>query len=104
MPTPGTIRLVHFTPSFISTFPVQVFAYTCAQNVSNGYASCRPKLIRSLQLFPIYNEIYSNTQKRMNIVIGGSIGAATLTYEVVAVIGYLTFGSKVSDEPSMSFS
>ncbi len=31
---PGEIYLVHFTPSFVSTFPVQVFAYTCAQNVS----------------------------------------------------------------------
>ena len=33
---------------------------------------------------------------RMNTVIGGSIGAATLTYEVIAIFGYLTFGSKVS--------
>jgi amino acid permease len=31
----------------------------------------------------------------MNIIIGGSIGSATLTYEVIAVFGYLTFGSKV---------
>jgi len=31
----------------------------------------------------------------MNIVIGSSIGSATLTYEVIAVFGYLTFGSKV---------
>ena len=31
---PGEVRLIHFTPSFISTFPVQVFAFTCAQNVS----------------------------------------------------------------------
>jgi hypothetical protein len=31
----------------------------------------------------------------MNTVIGSSIGGATLTYEVIAVFGYLTFGSKV---------
>jgi len=37
----------------------------------------------------------SNTQGRMNIVIGGAIGGATITYEVIAVLGYLTFGSKV---------
>ena len=30
---PGEIHLIHFTPSFVSTFPVQVFAFTCAQNV-----------------------------------------------------------------------
>ncbi|THH05401.1 hypothetical protein EW145_g4823 [Phellinidium pouzarii] len=75
---PGDIHFVHFTPNFISTFPVQVFAFTCAQN-----------------LFPIYNELASNNQKRMNIVIGTAIGSATLTYEVIAVFGYLTFGSKV---------
>ena len=31
----------------------------------------------------------------MNIVIGTAIGSATLTYEVIAVFGYLRFGSKV---------
>jgi amino acid permease len=75
---PGKIHLIHFSPNFISTFPVQVFAFTCSQN-----------------LFPIYNELASNTQERMNIVIGSSIGAATMTYEVIAIFGYLTFGSKV---------
>jgi amino acid permease len=34
MPPPGEVKLVHFTPNFVSTFPVQVFAFTCAQNVS----------------------------------------------------------------------
>ncbi|EGN96736.1 hypothetical protein SERLA73DRAFT_140480 [Serpula lacrymans var. lacrymans S7.3] len=74
----GEIHLIHFTPSFVSTFPVQVFAFTCSQN-----------------LFPIFNEITTNSQKRMNIVIGSSIGSAILTYEVIAVFGYLTFGSNV---------
>ncbi|EMD39143.1 hypothetical protein CERSUDRAFT_134012 [Gelatoporia subvermispora B] len=75
---PGEIHWVHFTPNFVSTFPVQVFAYTCAQNI-----------------FPIFNEIASNTQARMNIVIGSSIGSAAMIYEIIAVFGYLTFGSKV---------
>ncbi|KAJ7289179.1 transmembrane amino acid transporter protein-domain-containing protein [Mycena rebaudengoi] len=78
MPEKGEVRLIHFTPNFVSSFPVQVFAFTCSQN-----------------LFPIYNELKSNTQKRMNMVIGGAIGSATLTYEVIAIFGYLTFGSKV---------
>ncbi|KAF9565815.1 hypothetical protein CPC08DRAFT_704250 [Agrocybe pediades] len=78
MTPPGEIRLIHFTPSFVSTFPVQVFAFTCAQN-----------------LFPIYNEVKTNSQARLNTIIGGSIGAATLTYEIIAVFGYLTFGNKV---------
>ncbi|KAJ7117491.1 transmembrane amino acid transporter protein-domain-containing protein [Mycena epipterygia] len=78
MPERGEVHLIHFTPNFVSTFPVQVFAFTCSQN-----------------LFPIFNELKSNTQKRMNVVIGGAIGSATLTYEVIAIFGYLTFGSTV---------
>jgi amino acid permease len=31
----------------------------------------------------------------MNIIIGGSIGSALITYEIIAIFGYLTFGSKV---------
>nr|GAT55261.1 predicted protein [Mycena chlorophos] len=78
MPERGEVHLIHFTPNFVSTFPVQVFAFTCAQN-----------------LFPIFNELKDNSQKRMNKVIGGAIGSATLTYEVIAIFGYLTFGSTV---------
>lgn len=78
MPTPGEIHLIHFTPGFITTFPVQVFAFTCAQNI-----------------FPIYNELRSNTPERLTIVVGTSIGIATITYEIVSIFGYLTFGSKV---------
>ncbi|KIJ65631.1 hypothetical protein HYDPIDRAFT_175012 [Hydnomerulius pinastri MD-312] len=77
-PAPGEIHLIHFTPSFVSTFPVQVFAFTCAQNI-----------------FPIFNELRTNSQERVNMVIGTSIGGAILTYEVIAVFGYLTFGSTV---------
>ncbi|KAG2136189.1 transmembrane amino acid transporter protein-domain-containing protein [Suillus cothurnatus] len=74
----GDIHLIHFTPNFISTFPVQVFAFTCAQN-----------------LFPVFNELKTNSQQRMNIVIGTSIGSAIMVYEVIALFGYLTFGSNV---------
>ncbi|TCD67972.1 hypothetical protein EIP91_011773 [Steccherinum ochraceum] len=76
---PGEIHWFKISPNFVSTFPVQVFAFTCAQN-----------------LFPIFNEIHTNSQERMNIVIGSSIGGAALIYEIIAVFGYLTFGSKVS--------
>lgn len=34
----------------------------------------------------------------MNLIIGGAIGSAVVTYEVIAVFGYLTFGSKVCNE------
>jgi len=48
-----------------------------------------------VKLFPIYNELNGNTQRRMNIVIGTSIGSAIGIYEIIGVFGYLTFGSKV---------
>ncbi|KAG2364843.1 transmembrane amino acid transporter protein-domain-containing protein [Suillus spraguei] len=82
----GDIYLVHFTPNFISTFPVQVFAFTCAQN-----------------LFPIFNELKTNSQQRMNIVIGTSIGSAIIVYEFIALFGYLTFGSNVNNYFSLLF-
>jgi amino acid permease len=55
-----------------------VFAFTCAQN-----------------LFPIYNELKDRTQGKMNVVIASSIFGAAGVYEVLGVVGYLTFGSKV---------
>ncbi|KAI6164637.1 transmembrane amino acid transporter protein-domain-containing protein, partial [Pisolithus thermaeus] len=74
----GDVHLVHFTPTFVTTFPVQVFAFTCAQNI-----------------FPIFNELKTNSNQRVNIVVGTSIGGAILIYEVIAIFGYLTFGSNV---------
>ncbi|KZT34352.1 hypothetical protein SISSUDRAFT_1072148 [Sistotremastrum suecicum HHB10207 ss-3] len=74
----GNVYLWHFTPSFVGNFPVQVFAFTCAQNI-----------------LPIYNELRDNSRKRMNTIIGTAIGSATATYEVIAILGYLTFGDKV---------
>lgn len=35
-PPIGEVHLIHFTPSFVTTFPVQVFAFTCAQNVRHS--------------------------------------------------------------------
>ncbi|KAG6328460.1 hypothetical protein ID866_10629, partial [Astraeus odoratus] len=74
----GDVHLVRFTPSFVTTWPVQVFAFTCGQN-----------------LFPIFNELKTNSEHRMNIVIGTAIGGSILTYEIIATFGYLTFGSNV---------
>lgn len=98
MTPPGEIHLIKFTPSFVSTFPIQVFAFTCAQNVSPTfhYFILVAEFWPGGQLFPIFNELKTNSQERMNIVIGTAIGSATLTYEIIAVFGYLTFGSRVS--------
>lgn len=74
----GTIVWARFATSTLGVFPVQIFAYTCAQNI-----------------FAVFNELKFNTQKRMTQVITISIGSAAITYEVLGIIGYLTFGSGV---------
>ncbi|GMK58922.1 hypothetical protein CspeluHIS016_0603640 [Cutaneotrichosporon spelunceum] len=78
-PNRGEVVKAHFGRDTLSSFPVQVFAFTCAQN-----------------LFPIYNELKDRTQAKMNLVIGSSIMSAASVYELLGVVGYLTFGSKVS--------
>jgi amino acid permease len=56
-----------------SLYRIFVFAFTCGQN-----------------LFPCFNELRSNTQARMNSVIGISIGSATVIYEIIALAGVRT--------------
>lgn len=78
LPEPGDVDLFRFGPSFIQSIPVQVFAYTCAQNI-----------------FAVFNELQANTQARLNLTVCTSIGGAAIIYEVLGILGYLTFGSAV---------
>lgn len=39
----------------------------------------------------------------MDIVIGTSIGSAIVIYEVIALFGYLTFGSRVNNKFSFLY-
>lgn len=65
--------------SFLTALPLFVFAYTCAQNI-----------------FSVHNEMIVNSSRQMKAVLGSCIGSAIVTYEIVGMLGYLTFGSKVS--------
>lgn len=78
-PERGEIVPIRFDSATLASFPVQVFAFTCAQN-----------------LFPIYNELKERSQAKMNTIIASSIFGAASVYEILGVVGYLTFGSKVS--------
>ncbi|KAG6381646.1 transmembrane amino acid transporter protein-domain-containing protein [Boletus reticuloceps] len=78
VPPVGEIHWIHFKPGFVATLPVQIFSFTCAQNI-----------------FPIYNELRTNSQQRLNTIVGTSIGGTVIIYEVIAIFGYLTFGSNV---------
>ncbi|KAI8813760.1 transmembrane amino acid transporter protein-domain-containing protein [Cladochytrium replicatum] len=63
----------------LSVLPIFVFAYTCHQNV-----------------FSVYNELIDNTEKRIDNVIRTSVSIAQTTYQVVGILGYLTFGAAAS--------
>ncbi|KAM7198505.1 Transmembrane amino acid transporter domain containing protein [Rhypophila sp. PSN 637] len=62
----------------LSSLPVMIFAYTCHQN-----------------MFSILNELKDNSAATVVTVIGSSIGTAAAVYILVAITGYLTFGSHV---------
>ncbi|KAK4544663.1 hypothetical protein LTR36_003912 [Oleoguttula mirabilis] len=64
--------------STLASFPVIVFAYTCHQN-----------------MFSILNELSTPTPTRTTAVVGASIGSAASIYILVAITGYLSFGSNI---------
>ncbi|KAI9355270.1 transmembrane amino acid transporter protein-domain-containing protein [Pilaira anomala] len=77
-PPPESIEYFHLTTKIFGQLPVFIFAFTCHQNI-----------------FSVYNELEDNSEKSIIKVIFGSIGSATFIYELVAIIGYLSFGKDV---------
>ncbi|KAF1816106.1 hypothetical protein P152DRAFT_492078 [Eremomyces bilateralis CBS 781.70] len=63
----------------LASFPVIVFAYTCHQN-----------------MFSILNEIGNNSHFRTAGVVVASAGSSCATYILVALTGYLSYGSNVN--------
>ncbi|KAI8646968.1 transmembrane amino acid transporter protein-domain-containing protein [Parasitella parasitica] len=77
-PPPESIEYFHFSTKIFSQLPVFIFAFTCHQNI-----------------FSVHNELQDNSVKSIVKVIFSSIGSAAFIYEVVAVLGYLSFGKDV---------
>ncbi|KAJ3126731.1 hypothetical protein HK098_007187 [Nowakowskiella sp. JEL0407] len=76
----GEIEWIKFDlQKFLTVLPIFVFAYTCHQNV-----------------FSVYNELIDNSSERIFKVITTSSYVAHWTYQLVAILGYLTFGNSVS--------
>lgn len=70
--------------STLASFPIFVFAYTCHQN-----------------MFAIINELKNNdsdgsTTRQSNIIIRNAIVTACVSYLIVGIIGYLSFGDLVN--------
>ena len=80
LPTGGDVSAVVFSSEMLRAVPVVVFAYTCAQNV-----------------LPVYNELQDDSEKTADLVTSVSVGASAAVYLVVALVGYVSFGSAVSD-------
>ncbi|KAJ2883738.1 hypothetical protein H4R27_002570 [Coemansia aciculifera] len=75
----GDIVLFKWSKEFFTHLPVFVFAFTCHQNI-----------------FSVYNELRDNSSKQVDSTIKLSIGSACAVYQWIAILGYLTFGSKVA--------
>ncbi|KAJ2683107.1 hypothetical protein IWW39_005683 [Coemansia spiralis] len=75
----GDVVLFKWSKEFFTHLPVFVFAFTCHQNI-----------------FSVYNELRDNSSKQVNGTIKLSIGSACAVYQWIAILGYLTFGSKVA--------
>ncbi|KAI5966031.1 hypothetical protein KGF57_000667 [Candida theae] len=68
----------------LSSFPMFVFAYTCHQN-----------------MFAIINELKPDAKdgsqtRQSNLIIRNAISTALVSYLVVGILGYLTFGNDVN--------
>ncbi|KAG0179540.1 hypothetical protein DFQ29_001952 [Apophysomyces sp. BC1021] len=77
-PPPEDVELFSFTTKFFSYLPVFVFAFTCHQNI-----------------FSVYNELRDNSLRVIAQTIAISIGSSAFIYEIVAILGYLSFGKDV---------
>ena len=80
MPEKGSIHAVLLSFDTIRTFPIMMFAYTCAQNIIS-----------------VYRELDNCTLKRANTVTVSSVSASAMVYLFVGLVGYATFGSHAAD-------
>ncbi|KAI9254456.1 transmembrane amino acid transporter protein-domain-containing protein [Phascolomyces articulosus] len=74
-PPPEEIEWVHLTNGILGKLPVFIFGFTCHQN-----------------LFSVHNEVKNNDRRSMIRIILSSIITAGVFYELIAILGYLSFG------------
>ncbi|KAF2862120.1 glycosyltransferase family 1 protein [Piedraia hortae CBS 480.64] len=77
----GEVNWMHWQGpvSSLASFPIIVFAYTCHQN-----------------MFSVLNEIADDSPRNTASVVVTSVGSAAAIYVLVAITGYLSFGSAVA--------
>jgi amino acid permease len=96
LPDRGEVRYIRWNglTATLANLPVIVFAYTCHQNVC-GREPFSNHTLTAPQMFSILNEIKNNSNFRTTAVVIASIGTACSTYILVAITGYLSYGSNV---------
>ncbi|KAJ3284182.1 hypothetical protein HDU79_008428 [Rhizoclosmatium sp. JEL0117] len=72
------VTWVKIDGSFFKTVPIFVFAFTCHQNI-----------------FAVHNELVDNSVSQVKKVIHLSILTAFGVYQLIGIMGYLTFGNTV---------
>ena len=75
----GSTVSYSFSLSTLSTLPVFIFAFTCAQNV-----------------FTVYNELKDHTQVRTTTTLGSAILLALFFYTLISTFAYHTYGDLVT--------
>jgi amino acid permease len=70
----------------LGALPIFVFAFTCHQNA-----------------FPVVNELVNPTQPRVDVVMISAIATAFSVFIVVAIAGFLTYGSEVASDVLQSY-
>lgn len=69
--------------STLASFPIFVFAYTCHQNMFAIINELKP------------NEKHGSQTRQSNVIIRNAISTACISYLIVGISGYLTFGDYV---------
>ncbi|CAB4437725.1 unnamed protein product [Rhizophagus irregularis] len=77
-PPKEKLHYIKFSTKFFTNLPIFIFAFTCHQNV-----------------FSIYNEHIDNSQASINRVIFSAIGTTATVYQIIGLLGYLSFGDDV---------
>ncbi|KAJ3117881.1 hypothetical protein HDU96_005014 [Phlyctochytrium bullatum] len=78
------IKWIKLDEAFLKILPIFVFAFTCHQNI-----------------FAVHNELQENTVHRVTTVVHLSVGTSTFVYQLVGILGYLTFAKYWMDHPEV---
>lgn len=81
------VEAVRLEPGSVYTVTLLISAFACHNTA-----------------LPVYEELKDRTLGKMNRAVVGAVGVAFVLYEVIALCGYLQFGSETKDNILLNFS